>query len=98
MALWCRCRYPAIFIGVQDRALHGYTWGLSTARKGPTTSLSSAPKDPIYPDSTAGGMCFLSRLLRMGRHVAVILHLAFVASCLLNIPNLPDIIVIFLLG
>ena len=43
-------------------------------------------------------MCFLSRLLRMGRHVAVILHLAFVASCLLNIPNLPDIIVIFLLG
>ena len=45
-------------------------------------------------------MCFLSMLLRMalGRHVAVILHLAFVASCLLNIPNLPDIIVILLLG
>ena len=104
MALWCRCRYPAIFIGVQDRTLHGYTGVLALLVR-VLQRLSSAPKDPIYILKVLV-VCVsfsMAMLLRMGtghpgRHVAVILHLAFVASCLLNIPNLPDIIVIFLLG
>ena len=60
MALWCRCRYPPIFIGGQDRGLHGYTGVLALLVR-VLQRLSSAPKDPIYPDST-GGMCFSSSM------------------------------------
>ena len=51
MALWCRCRYPRHLYWGPGQRLARIHSGLSTARKG----LSSAPKDPIYPDST--GMC-----------------------------------------